>query len=73
MAEAFLADPLSTAHSHDLPRTLLYDQSHGDVPMYVSVDIDVLAHAPGTGTSESGGISTGEVAGGAAPPRRPDT
>ena len=35
----------------------------GQVPVYVSVDIDVLdpAHAPGTGTPEVGGISTSQL------------
>jgi agmatinase len=35
----------------------------GDVPVYVSIDIDVLdpAHAPGTGTPEPGGLTTREV------------
>ncbi|WP_193043135.1 agmatinase [Mycolicibacterium baixiangningiae] len=35
----------------------------GDVPVYVSVDIDVLdpAHAPGTGTPEAGGMSSREL------------
>jgi len=35
----------------------------GDLPVYVSVDIDVLdpAHAPGTGTPEPGGLSAREL------------
>ena len=35
----------------------------GDVPVYLSVDIDVLdpAHAPGTGTPEPGGLTTREL------------
>jgi agmatinase len=35
----------------------------GDLPVYVSVDIDVLdpAHAPGTGTPEPGGLTTREL------------
>ena len=35
----------------------------GDVPVYVSVDIDVLdpAHAPGTGTPEAGGMTSREL------------
>ena len=35
----------------------------GDVPVYVSVDIDVLdpSHAPGTGTPEAGGLSSREL------------
>jgi agmatinase len=35
----------------------------GDRPVYVSVDIDVLdpAHAPGTGTTEPGGLTTREL------------
>ncbi|GAA3634978.1 agmatinase [Microbacterium awajiense] len=35
----------------------------GDVPVYISVDIDVLdpAHAPGTGTPEVAGITTAEL------------
>jgi agmatinase len=35
----------------------------GDVPVYVSVDIDVLdpAHAPGTGTPEAGGLTSREL------------
>jgi agmatinase len=38
-------------------------QRLGDVPVYVSVDIDVLdpAHAPGTGTPEAGGLSSREL------------
>lgn len=37
----------------------------GDLPVYVSVDIDVLdpAHAPGTGTPEPGGLTTRELQG----------
>ena len=37
----------------------------GDAPVYVSVDIDVLdpAHAPGTGTPETGGLSSRELLG----------
>jgi agmatinase len=35
----------------------------GELPVYVSVDIDVLdpAHAPGTGTPEPGGLTTREL------------
>ena len=35
----------------------------GDVPVYVSIDIDVLdpAHAPGTGTPEAGGLTSREL------------
>lgn len=35
----------------------------GDMPVYISIDIDVLdpAHAPGTGTPEAGGISSREL------------
>ncbi|MEI7744247.1 MAG: agmatinase [Chloroflexota bacterium] len=35
----------------------------GDLPVYISVDIDVLdpAHAPGTGTPEPGGLTTREL------------
>jgi guanidinobutyrase / D-arginase len=35
----------------------------GDVPVYVSIDVDVMdpAHAPGTGTPEAGGISSREL------------
>ena len=35
----------------------------GGLPMYVSIDIDVLdpAHAPGTGTPEPGGLTTREL------------
>ena len=35
----------------------------GEVPVYVSVDIDVLdpAHAPGTGTPEAGGLTSREL------------
>lgn len=35
----------------------------GDMPVYLSVDIDVLdpAHAPGTGTPEPGGLTTREL------------
>jgi agmatinase len=35
----------------------------GDRPVYVSVDIDVLdpAYAPGTGTPESGGLTSREL------------
>jgi agmatinase len=37
----------------------------GDMPVYVSIDIDVLdpAHAPGTGTPEVGGLSSRELLG----------
>ena len=37
----------------------------GEVPVYVSVDIDVLdpAHAPGTGTPEAGGLTSRELLG----------
>jgi len=37
----------------------------GDVPLYVSIDIDVLdpAYAPGTGTPEAGGLSSRELLG----------
>ena len=39
-------------------------QRIGDRPLYVSIDIDVLdpAHAPGTGTPEAGGMTSGSVA-----------
>ena len=35
----------------------------GDLPVYISIDIDVLdpAHAPGTGTPEPGGLTTREL------------
>jgi agmatinase len=35
----------------------------GDVPVYLSIDIDVLdpSHAPGTGRPEAGGMTTREV------------
>jgi guanidinobutyrase / D-arginase len=35
----------------------------GDMPVYLSIDIDVLdpAHAPGTGTPEPGGLTTREL------------
>ena len=35
----------------------------GDVPVYVSIDIDVLdpSHAPGTGTPEAGGLTSREM------------
>jgi len=35
----------------------------GDLPVYVSIDVDVMdpAHAPGTGTPEAGGISSREL------------
>lgn len=35
----------------------------GDLPVYVSIDVDVLdpAHAPGTGTPEPGGLTTREL------------
>lgn len=35
----------------------------GEIPVYASIDIDVLdpAHAPGTGTPEPGGLSTREL------------
>lgn len=38
-------------------------QSVGETPLYVSVDIDVLdpAYAPGTGTPESGGLTSREM------------
>lgn len=37
--------------------------AHGDPPVYLSLDIDCLdpAFAPGTGTPEPGGLSTGQV------------
>ncbi|MEE6177946.1 agmatinase [Mycobacterium sp. 050134] len=37
--------------------------SIGDLPLYVSIDIDVLdpAHAPGTGTPEIGGLTSREL------------
>jgi agmatinase len=37
----------------------------GDVPTYVSIDIDVLdpSHAPGTGTPEAGGLTSRELLG----------
>lgn len=40
-------------------------RAHGDPPVYVSLDIDCLdpAFAPGTGTPEPGGLSTGQVLG----------
>ncbi len=40
-------------------------QRVGDMPVYVSIDIDVLdpAHAPGTGTPEVGGLSSRELLG----------
>jgi agmatinase len=36
---------------------LLHRRLAGDVPVYLSIDIDVLdpSHAPGTGTPEAGG------------------
>ena len=35
----------------------------GDLPVYVSIDVDVMdpAHAPGTGTPEAGGITSREL------------
>jgi agmatinase len=35
----------------------------GHVPLYISIDIDVLdpAHAPGTGTPEAGGLTSREL------------
>lgn len=38
-------------------------QRVGDVPLYISIDIDVLdpAHAPGTGTPEAGGLTSREL------------
>ena len=35
----------------------------GEYPLYLSIDIDVLdpAHAPGTGTPEVAGLTTGEL------------
>ena len=38
-------------------------QTIGDHPLYVSIDIDVLdpAHAPGTGTPEIGGLTSREL------------
>jgi agmatinase len=35
----------------------------GDLPVYLSIDIDVLdpAYAPGTGTPESGGLTSREL------------
>lgn len=37
----------------------------GDLPLYLSIDIDVLdpAHAPGTGTPEAGGLTSRELLG----------
>ncbi len=37
----------------------------GDLPVYVSIDVDVLdpAHAPGTGTPEAGGLTSRELLG----------
>jgi agmatinase len=37
----------------------------GNVPVYISVDVDVLdpAHAPGTGTPEAGGLTSRELLG----------
>jgi agmatinase len=37
----------------------------GDLPVYVSIDVDVMdpAHAPGTGTPEAGGITSRELLG----------
>lgn len=38
-------------------------QRIGDTPVYISIDIDVLdpSHAPGTGTPESGGLTSREM------------
>lgn len=38
-------------------------QRIGEVPVYISIDIDVLdpAHAPGTGTPEAGGLTSREM------------
>ncbi len=38
-------------------------QNLGDAPIYVTIDIDVVdpAFAPGTGTPEPGGVSSGEI------------
>jgi len=35
----------------------------GDLPIYISIDVDVMdpAHAPGTGTPEAGGLSSREL------------
>jgi agmatinase len=35
----------------------------GDLPVYISIDVDVMdpAHAPGTGTPEAGGLSSREL------------
>jgi agmatinase len=35
----------------------------GDLPVYVSIDVDVMdpAHAPGTGTPEAGGLTSREL------------
>jgi len=38
-------------------------QRVGNLPVYLSIDVDVLdpAHAPGTGTPEPGGLTTREL------------
>jgi agmatinase len=59
----------STVHCRDIDRLGLdtviqrIHQRVGEVPVYVSIDIDVLdpAHAPGTGTPEAGGMSSREL------------
>ncbi|ART67363.1 agmatinase [Mycobacterium dioxanotrophicus] len=56
-------------HCRDLHRRSIDDivdalrRSIGELPLYVSVDIDVLdpAHAPGTGTPEAGGMTSREL------------
>ncbi|MGO3832430.1 MAG: agmatinase [Microbacteriaceae bacterium] len=51
---------------HTTPFTEIIDRIServGDMPLYISIDIDVLdpAHAPGTGTPEAGGLTSREL------------
>jgi agmatinase len=56
-------------HCRDFVRRSLDDiidglrRTIGDLPLYVSIDVDVLdpAHAPGTGTPEAGGMTSREL------------
>lgn len=57
---------ISSQEFQERPLQQIIDQIRrrlGDVPVYISVDIDVLdpAHAPGTGTPEVAGVTTREL------------
>ena len=59
----------ATVSTHDVARRGVDDaidrirERVGNLPVYLSIDIDVLdpAHAPGTGTPEPGGLTTREL------------